>query len=294
MTDIVRRLTQLGHQFGATTEILATAKSQIGHIDSMLAAGRNEQALQLARSTNEILARTFSELRRGVVKGTSLQSNPLAIGDECLAEYAAFQNALAARRGSDNLLYGGDFEDLGQMSQYGWRHHRSPIGQIQSRVELAAGGAQHGGYCLELHASAKPATNSAALSGAPVWILSPPIPVNAGQWIEISGWVRIDEPIAGGDEGLQIVDTLGGPDLALAIQQTAGWQPFRMIRAVPDSTELRLTIALGGLGTAQLDALMVRALELPAPRRLPPSPTAADSPKATFTESGPLFIAPQK
>jgi hypothetical protein len=192
------------------------------------------------------------------------------------------------------LLYGGDFEDLGQMSQYGWRHHRSPIGQIQSRVELAAGGAQHGGYCLELHASAKPATNSAALSGAPVWILSPPIPVNAGQWIEISGWVRIDEPIAGGDEGLQIVDTLGGPDLALAIQQTAGWQPFRMIRAVPDSTELRLTIALGGLGTAQLDALMVRALELPAPRRLPPSPTAADSPKATFTESGPLFIAPQK
>ena len=32
-------------------------------------------------------------------------------------------------------------------------------------------------------------------------------------------------------EGLEITDSLGGPGLSLVVNQTSGWQPFRMIRA---------------------------------------------------------------
>ncbi len=65
------------------------------------------------------------------------------------------------------------------------------------------------------------------------------IPVEHGQIIEIAGWVRIDESIQESIDGLEIVDSLGGPELALTVRQTEGWQPFQIVRGVPESTELR-------------------------------------------------------
>ena len=103
------------------------------------------------------------------------------------------------------------------------------------------------------------------------------MPVEKGQIIEITGWVRVDEPIAGSVDGLQIVDSLGGAELSLAVDQTSGWQPFQIVRAVPEATDLRLTFALTGLGTAHVDGVMVRALQQPVARRLPPVSTAKGS-----------------
>jgi hypothetical protein len=102
-----------------------------------------------------------------------------------------------------------------------------------------------------------------------VWIESPPIALAAGQVVEIAGWARVDPHASEGGEGLQIVDSVGGPDLALAIGQTNGWERFHIIRAIPDSTEMRITFALSGLGTAHLDGVMLRPLQQPAARRLP-------------------------
>jgi hypothetical protein len=213
-----------------------------------------------------------------------------------LADYAAFVKSFPALPGGDNLLYGGDFEDLGQMSQFGWRHFRSPQSDVEARAALSAVEPRHGRYCLELtSSSATHRQSSADVDAAPLWIQSPPMPVTAGQLLHITGWLRIDEPIVGGDQGLHIVDSLGGPQLALAIRQTAGWQPFQMIRAAPASTELRLTIALTGIGTARLDAMMVRSLQTPTSRRLPPAdPFDVLAPQTTAPgNNGPLFIAPQ-
>jgi hypothetical protein len=131
------------------------------------------------------------------------------------------------------------------------------------------------------------------VTNVPVWILSHPVPVEQGRTIAITGWIRVDEPIEGSVDGLEIVDSLGGPELALAVRRTAGWQPFEMIRAVPDSTELRVTFALTGLGTTYIDGVMVRVLEEPAVRRLP-SVTPLETPFGpnTADRSGPLFTEP--
>jgi len=80
--------------------------------------------------------------------------------------------------------------------------------------------------------------------------------------------------------------------LSLAVRETNGWQEFRMIRGVPNSTELRLTFALSGLGSACIDGVMVRAFAPPEARRLP-----AVSPmdrSATNEEEvvGPRFAVP--
>jgi hypothetical protein len=129
-----------------------------------------------------------------------------------------------------------------------------------------------------------------------VSIVSPEVPVSQNQLIEISGWVRVDEPFAGG-EGLEIGDSLGGPALSLVVNQTAGWQPFRMIRAATEPTPLRLTFSLTGLGSAKVDAVMIRTLEQPIARRLPPAPpTGAATTTATNVSAGgaggPGLLAP--
>jgi hypothetical protein len=256
---------------------VASIQGQLRQIDAQLAAGRLEQACETANSTNRILEQLATEQRRSLGTLAAFDSSPLALGDEQLADYAAFRRLYDTLGGGENLLYGGDFEDLGHMTQIGWRHFQQSLPEVQSHVELSATEPKHGRYCLALHWAAT-ATNQepTVVEWPPIWVVSPPMPVDKGQIIEITGWVRIDAPIEGDGEGLQIADSLGGSELSLAIQQTSGWQPFHLVRAVPESTELRLTFALAGLGSARVDAVMVRTLKQPIARRLP----AATSPQS--------------
>jgi hypothetical protein len=131
-----------------------------------------------------------------------------------------------------------------------------------------------------------PGNGSGIVVGSTVWIVSPPIPIEEGQLIEITGWVRVEEPVTGSLDGLQIIDTLGGAELTLAVRQTNGWQPFQMLRGVPQSGALRLTFALDGVGTAHVDSVMVRSLTKRSLRRLPPTSTADGT--------GPLLISPTR
>jgi hypothetical protein len=121
------------------------------------------------------------------------------------------------------------------------------------------------------------------VTGDLVSIVSPAVPVDQNKLVEISGWVRVDSPFAGG-EGLEIEDSLGGAGLGLMVSQTSGWQPFRLIRAAPEPTQLRLTFALTGPGAAKVDAVMIRTLEQPIARRLP---TVGATSTATATNIGP-------
>ena len=104
--------------------------------------------------------------------------------------------------------------------------------------------------------------------------------VEKGQLVEITGWVRIDEPITA--QRRRPADCRFARrrrSCTLTVDQTSGWQPFQIVRGVPESTDLRLTFALTGIGTAHIDGVMVRTLQQPVARRLPPVGTAAtDSP----------------
>jgi hypothetical protein len=117
------------------------------------------------------------------------------------------------------------------------------------------------------------------------------VPVEEGSVVEISGWLRVDQAIAGGLDGLAIVDSLGGAELSLTVRETDDWQPFRMFRGVPTSTELRLTFALSGIGSVAIDGVTVRAFESAAVRRLP-AVSPMDRSAINATDAGPVFVAP--
>jgi hypothetical protein len=218
-------------------------------------------------------------------------SHPLALSDDQVVEHAEFSQRLRALPGGENLLYGGDFEDLEQMTQFGWQHVRGETSGVDAGARLSPIEPRLGAYCLEISAAARP--ESPGMTGAPaVWVISPPVPVDEGSAVEITGWVRVDHAIADSVDGLQIFDSLGGAELSLSVRKTDGWQQFRIIRGVPSSTELRLTFALSGIGSACIDGVMVRGFQPAAVRRLPPVTPINRSATTDDGVTGPMFVTP--
>ncbi len=292
LADGTRRLSAMGVNVAGAASAIANVDAQIRQVDSLLASGGIGQAEQAAMAVAELIQRAAAELKSQTLQSPILVSNPLAVGGERLPEFVSLQRSSSAFARGDNLVYGGDFEDLGQMTQLGWKHFRNEVAGAQSRAELSTAEPRHGNSCLLLQNVATSGTTAASVTDAPVWIQSPPIPIADAGWIEITGWVRIDQAITGSPNGLQIVDSIGGPDLAISVRSTPGWQRFQMIRAVTEPTEVRLTFALAGIGAARIDAVMLRPLQQPTP---PATPIVGAPPLNVrpVGSTGPLLVVPQ-
>lgn len=266
--EIARGFGQAGIDTASIMQSAATVAGLLRQVDGHLASHQLEQAHQAALVASGVMNQTADELRRAAGRRSSLVSNPLSLSDERLAEFAAFERAYPGFKAGDNLLYGGDFEDLGALTQFGWRNYQRADAAVGSAAELSTMEPRHGSYCLMLKAGASSDTPSTA-GEVSVWVEAPPIPVTAGQVLEIIGWTRVDGAATSESAELTIADSLGGEELAISTGVTNGWEQFRLTRAVPESTELRLTFALAGSGMARIDAVMARPVEQPATRRLP-------------------------
>lgn len=277
-----QRLAAAGVNAEIAARDAASVNQQLAQIDSQIAAGRLEQAHdEIALLLREV-DRAFADQRLAIAPGTILESNPLDLFSDTLPEFASLERSLGTLRPGDNVLLGGDFENLGQMTQQGWQHLEASAANVKTSAQLSANQPQQGVYCLDMSASPT-AAGKPIVSDELVSIVSPAVPVDQAKLVEISGWVRVDSPFVGG-EGLEIEDSLGGPGLSLRVSQTSGWQPFRLIRAAPEPTQVRLTFALTGPGDAKVDAVMIRTLEQPVPRRLP---TVGAASTATAINIGP-------
>ena len=138
------------------------------------------------------------------------------------------------------------------------------VGGVNLRLSPEAPG--EGSYCLELHVQNEtPDGTAPALPKAPVWVTSPPITVPPGYLLEISGLVRVAESPIGLADPLLIFDSIGGEESALRVNLSPSWSPFRLVRAAPPGSQLRLTVALGGVGRAQIDGVAVRYVPLQPP-----------------------------
>jgi hypothetical protein len=291
-----QRLAQFGLNAEVAAREAAAINQQMAVVDTELAAGRAEQAHDAIAALMKQIEKATAEQRLAIATPKLLESNPLAAFSDTLPDFAAQERSLTLLRPGENLLPGGDFEDIKQMTGFGWQHLETVVENVQASAQLSAGQAKQGGYCLELSTKVDAASVHPLVAANLVSIISPEVPVSQNQLIEISGWVRVDEPFAGG-EGLEISDSLGGPALSLVVNQTAGWQPFRMIRVAIEPAQIRLTFSLTGLGSAKVDGVMIRTLEQPVARRLPLAPpTRAATATATNINAvgagGPGLLAP--
>jgi hypothetical protein len=181
---------------------------------------------------------------------------------QALPWHWALVDRTAGMRIGANLLPGGDFENLDQMVRFGWRHIPHATPGIQTAADLVPEAAHNGGRGLRLTAwPVNPEKPPAAIEMPPLWIASPAVPVKAGQIVRIHGWINVPAAITASVDGLMIVESLTGEEMALRLNKTAGWQEFSMVRIVPQDGPLSLTLAMTGLGEVRLDDLTIEVLQ---------------------------------
>jgi len=236
------------------------AQEKLTECDQQLQASHFELAYQSADAVELALEQLASELKSRF-SSPSLQSLQLHVGPISLPDQLRLNRWLARAPLGENLLTGGGFENLTALLESGWRHQQLPLEGITSSVRLSPEAPHSGSYCLELEARALDTHSPATIvPTSPVWIASTPLPVRAGDLLEITGVARLPASLIGSVDGLQIIDSLGGPEMALRIHEAPSWQPFRVIRAATGDTQLSVTIALSGLGKAQVDDVAVRVI----------------------------------
>lgn len=170
----------------------------------------------------------------------------------------------------------GQFEDLFAMRDAGWKNWEHAPDWVTTNVTLSADRPREGERFLRLTTEAlgpppvgvpaKAGTQTtreptAQLEKPPVWITSPKVAFSPGTLVVIRGWIRMPQSPTHCHDGVLLFDSVGGPSLATRVNASPEWQPFSNLRAVDESGEVSVTLALTGVGQVDLDGLSIREVQ---------------------------------
>jgi hypothetical protein len=248
--------------FDTARENLKSCDARLATGDYAMASAYARRAMAPLRKLERAAWETAMAGRDSPVVIDSPVTVPGASSFQALPWHWALLDRVAGMRPGANLLPGGDFENAEMHFRFGWRHFPHLTPGIQAAADLVPD-AEHSGYMgLRLTARAdKPENPPAVIEFPPMRVSSPAVPVQAGQIVWIHGWVNVPTAIAGSVDGLMVVESLTGEEMALRLDKTNGWREFSMLRIVPQSGPLSLTLSMTGLGEVRLDDLTIEVLE---------------------------------
>lgn len=303
MQQVLQELPILARDDAKTNPPIAAARQALDEAEKQLRAGNRTQAHQLAAKSLGSLGIARRALWEHAARSLRSQvASPFSSHIATLPVHARWMEGLRATMPLENRLPRGDMEFLEALAQSGWRHGQSPqTGQsniIRCAIDVTRD-EESMGNCLRLQvtspAAAAKQTTAAMLETPPLWITTPPVPARTGEWLCFRGRIKVAQPITGSVDGVMMIDSLGGEELAERIGVTRGWEEFVLYRIATSDQPVSLTIALTGYGEVLLDDLTIRPLG-----RAPASPTAAPTTPAPQnlaqpiapTNSTPIFAAP--
>jgi hypothetical protein len=265
--QVDRKLTALGFGLPDGTEIIGRARRLLDDADKRF---ERQDHVASWRAASECL-QMLRVLQRAhwndtVRKLKSPLYSPHTVCFQTLPDHWELVSRLgqSSLKSNVNLLPSGDFDSIDTMLADGWRHEQRTNSGIRAATELYP--RPHGGtHCLRL--VAVPETNHdlpGVVTERPVTVTSPPIQVNAGQIIHVSGFARMAAPSVGSLDGAMLYDSLVGQTGALRWQTNTDWQPFELLREAATDGEFTLTLTLTGLGEILFDDLKVIACNPPA------------------------------
>ncbi|MBI3463776.1 MAG: hypothetical protein HY000_12070 [Planctomycetes bacterium] len=191
-------------------------------------------------------------------------ASPLGTSFATLPEHLQLVGRIRGGRFESSQLPGGDFERLDSMLSAGWRNLMHPQPGLETQAELTPEAARSGTLGMRLQVRSTLTSQSPALvESAPLWISSPALSTVPGAIYRIRAAVRIAAPITGSNDGLMVVDSLGGEPLAERIRTTRGWQEVTLYRVAAGTAPLAVSFVLTGLGTVDIDDVRIEPL-LPA------------------------------
>ncbi len=256
------QLSNMGRSSAAASGALNEAVNAMRQANRLQLASSDSIALKYVTQTNERLSFVRRELMTEPLGDfSSKTSTPLLTHLSLVPLHWELANHLEETAWKPNSLTGGDFENLEHMTKAGWKNRRLEFAGVNTQVELTREAKAEGDYGLSIRVAADPSTG--VLPATPVWITSAPVTVKSGQLVRIHGWVNVPKVISNSQDGLTITDSLGGETLAERIPVTEGWQEFTLYRGVPRDGEITVTLGLSGIGTAMVDEVTIRVVDLP-------------------------------
>lgn len=256
--------------FPAATATLQQARANLQQALRLVSAQDRRGAQKFTSQADAQLA----TIQRGHWQAATLAfaspvESPLCTHFATLPAHYELAERLKVAHWSDNMLAGGDMEQLDLLLQAGWRNQRDPNVAVDSAVQLAPQ-PRTGQSSLHMRAFvAQPNEAPSIVETPPVWVTTPAITVGRNKMVRVRGYVRTSSAIAGSQDGVMVFDSIGGQALASRIVSADGWRQFTLFRVVPEDTTLTLTLALTGIGEAWIDDLDIAVLDLPTPRERP-------------------------
>ncbi len=203
-----------------------------------------------------------SQWREATRTLSSAMASPYAISYSTLPDHWRMIERIgrSAKNIQPNLLRSGDFEDIDTMVVERWKHSQNPIDGTEAIAELYPRDKVSGDFSLRLLAAPLNRNQVPAnIEGPLVQVTTPPLAVRSDQIVHITGWVKVSTSISGNQQGATLQDSIMGPGGALHWQAKSEWQKIDLIREVPQSENLILTLSLNGLGSILFDDLRVIA-----------------------------------
>jgi hypothetical protein len=290
-----------------SAELMATPSARPGADPRLVEARANLQQAERFASLAELAGsqRMLHRMHQGVslyqrsaweaaTRGLSSPvASPCAVSFGTLPDHVRLMARL--RPGASNsasLLTGGDCEELSALQAAGWKNVRHDQEGIGSHVELSPVDPAAGKSCLHLAAFVSDEKQRPTqVDTPPVWVTTGPVNVTAGTVVAISAQVRVPAPIAASVDGLMVIDSVGGPALAMRVTPKPGWQRVELFRVAIVDGPMNVTFALAGLGEAWIDEVAVRPVAVMSPPK-PPAVRLRAEEVAPAGRGEPVFAPP--
>ncbi len=267
------RISQIHSELAALTSvstrgnsILTAARSRIDRARLEYGAGNFDESRQLAQEALMWL-RMLQHEDWHLVVGSSQwgpASTPFSCSFQTLPQHVRMRdNFLSATTRSDNLLLSGSFDDYDAFRADDWTISPGVVAEQGWRGSLVPT-TNPPGYCLRVEASPSTIERLSSREGAAVIVESPPVHVQHGQVVAISGKIRITslEPT------LQAGVLFGDSELGIAAgrrwfaaTQAGSWESFTLLRKISRTGDLTLRMEMHGAGQVELDDVQVISIE---------------------------------
>lgn len=287
--EINARLESAGHVHPQARESLASAREILAECRSKYAQGdfrmavangaRSRRACRLLQHLhwsravaewNELhagkppsppVSKTSEKGKTPTVVDLPLLSEPYLTSFYTLPEHYQFVQGLAQANFGPNQIASGDFEQEGNLDRVGWEYRPCLADSLESNAMLVGDTISRrqssGLRVLELAVRSTSVPLPLVLEDAQTEMISPPVEVRAGQVVRISGKVRLPIGVGGSVDGAMIWESMGGKSLAIRVTGAGDWRKFVLYRPVSQAGELRVHLAMTGMGAAQFDDLSV-------------------------------------
>ncbi|MDP6442776.1 MAG: hypothetical protein QGG36_18665 [Pirellulaceae bacterium] len=256
---VLERIAAVRTALSQTSQRLVDASQQLSRASQLLGSGDIDWAnVHCNRAMRAIAQIRRSHWEQAAASFVTPTATPLCSSFGLLPEHYALAERIRASQWSGNALPAGDFEEIREVLNAGWKKEASSKSH-RPLIELTLDDVWSGRRCLRLKSVSTEPSRTVSEQPA-IRVTSAPVLARAGQLVRIHGWVKVQVE-SPGKGALTIFDSLGGRELGQQLSVSQGWREFTFYRAAPRDHTLLLQFELDGDADVRLDGVTIHLID---------------------------------